>query len=251
MFLLLLLSLFVIKVLLPGGHRAREEGEGWRRKPRKSLAGEKHIIQLNNWQTQKIEKHIIIQLIISWLSSSLPPPHSHQHCFIFDAIIIARCHHKRHHCHHKRHHCHHCIVWRQETPKFGGEESQADVQDKLQHMRSMMTYLEASRLTRWLSTIFIINSYSSSSPNDLCSGTRRWTSWWTWRAGLELFIRFPRISTTAKTNKGSHRSCFNLVHRVSYHFQIVLALVSLYIDYSEDKQGFTQVLVFNFRDKHV
>ena len=33
----------------------------------------------------------------------------------------------------------------QETPKFGGEESQADVQDKLQHMRSMMTYLEASR----------------------------------------------------------------------------------------------------------
>ena len=38
------------------------------------------------------------------------------------------------------HHHHH-----QETPKFGGEESQADVQDKLQHMRSMMTYLEASR----------------------------------------------------------------------------------------------------------
>merc|ERR1719347_2155215 len=33
----------------------------------------------------------------------------------------------------------------QETPKFGGEESQHDVQDKLQHMRSMMTYLEASR----------------------------------------------------------------------------------------------------------
>jgi len=33
----------------------------------------------------------------------------------------------------------------QETPKFGGEESQADVQDKLQHMRSMMTYLEASK----------------------------------------------------------------------------------------------------------
>ena len=33
----------------------------------------------------------------------------------------------------------------QETPKFGGEESQQDVQDKLQHMRSMMTYLEASR----------------------------------------------------------------------------------------------------------
>ena len=33
----------------------------------------------------------------------------------------------------------------QETPKFGGEESQQDVQEKLQHMRSMMTYLEASR----------------------------------------------------------------------------------------------------------
>ena len=33
----------------------------------------------------------------------------------------------------------------QETPKFGGEESQADVQDKLQHMRSMLTYLEATR----------------------------------------------------------------------------------------------------------
>jgi len=33
----------------------------------------------------------------------------------------------------------------QDTPKFGGEESQQDVQDKLQHMRSMMTYLEASR----------------------------------------------------------------------------------------------------------
>ena len=33
----------------------------------------------------------------------------------------------------------------QETPKFGGEEGQQDVQEKLQHMRSMMTYLEASR----------------------------------------------------------------------------------------------------------
>lgn len=33
----------------------------------------------------------------------------------------------------------------QETPKFGGEESQQDVQEKLQHMRSMMTFLEASR----------------------------------------------------------------------------------------------------------
>ena len=33
----------------------------------------------------------------------------------------------------------------QETPKFGGEESQADVAEKLAHMRSMMTYLEASR----------------------------------------------------------------------------------------------------------
>jgi len=33
----------------------------------------------------------------------------------------------------------------QETPKFGGEESQQDVQDKLQHMQSMLTYLEATR----------------------------------------------------------------------------------------------------------
>ena len=32
-----------------------------------------------------------------------------------------------------------------ETPKFGGEESQNDVQEKLQHMRSMLTYLEACR----------------------------------------------------------------------------------------------------------
>merc|ERR1712106_346663 len=32
-----------------------------------------------------------------------------------------------------------------DTPNFGGEESQQDVQDKLQHMRAMMTYLEASR----------------------------------------------------------------------------------------------------------
>ena len=33
----------------------------------------------------------------------------------------------------------------QETPKFGGEESQQDIQEKLQHMRSMLTFLEASR----------------------------------------------------------------------------------------------------------
>ena len=33
----------------------------------------------------------------------------------------------------------------QETPKFGGEDSQNDVQEKLQHMRSMLTYLEACR----------------------------------------------------------------------------------------------------------
>ena len=33
----------------------------------------------------------------------------------------------------------------QETPKFGGEESQQDVQEKLQHMRSMLTFLEATR----------------------------------------------------------------------------------------------------------
>ena len=31
----------------------------------------------------------------------------------------------------------------------------------------------------------------------------------------------------------------------------VVHTVSSYIDYSKDKQGFTQVLVFNFRDKHV
>jgi hypothetical protein len=33
----------------------------------------------------------------------------------------------------------------QETPKFGGEESQQDVKDKLQHMQAMLTYLEATR----------------------------------------------------------------------------------------------------------
>ena len=36
--------LFVNKVLLSGGHRAGEEGKGWRRKPCKSLAGEKYIV---------------------------------------------------------------------------------------------------------------------------------------------------------------------------------------------------------------
>jgi hypothetical protein len=36
----------------------------------------------------------------------------------------------------------------QETPKFGGEDSQNDVQEKLQHMRSMLTYLEACRCVR-------------------------------------------------------------------------------------------------------
>ena len=51
-------------------------------------------------------------------------------------------------CHHHLHGCCH-----QETPKFGGEESQADVQDKLQHMRSMMTYLEASR---WMLSIMVM-----------------------------------------------------------------------------------------------
>ena len=34
----------------------------------------------------------------------------------------------------------------QETPKFGSEDSQQDVQEKLQHMRSMLTFLEAARL---------------------------------------------------------------------------------------------------------
>ena len=38
----------------------------------------------------------------------------------------------------------------QETPKFGGEESQQDVQEKLQHMRSMLTFLEASRYTQFV-----------------------------------------------------------------------------------------------------
>lgn len=33
----------------------------------------------------------------------------------------------------------------QETPKFGSEDSQQDVQDKLLHMRSMLTFLEACR----------------------------------------------------------------------------------------------------------
>ena len=35
----------------------------------------------------------------------------------------------------------------QETPKFGSEDSQQDVLEKLQHMKSMLTYLEA---TRWV-----------------------------------------------------------------------------------------------------
>lgn len=34
----------------------------------------------------------------------------------------------------------------QETPKFGSEDSQQDVQEKLQHMRSMLTFLESCRL---------------------------------------------------------------------------------------------------------
>ena len=33
-----------------------------------------------------------------------------------------------------------------ETPKFGSEDSQMDVQEKLVHMRSMLTYMEACRL---------------------------------------------------------------------------------------------------------
>ena len=33
----------------------------------------------------------------------------------------------------------------QETPKFGNEDSQQDVLEKLQHMKSMLTYLEAAR----------------------------------------------------------------------------------------------------------
>ncbi|KAF2354268.1 SH3 domain [Trinorchestia longiramus] len=33
----------------------------------------------------------------------------------------------------------------QETPNFGGEDSQQDVNDKLQHMRAMLAYLEAAR----------------------------------------------------------------------------------------------------------
>ena len=41
----------------------------------------------------------------------------------------------------------------QETPKFGGEESQQDVQEKLQHMRSMLTFLEASRYYTKLATV--------------------------------------------------------------------------------------------------
>ena len=38
----------------------------------------------------------------------------------------------------------------QETPKFGGEESQQEVQEKLQHMRSMLTFLEACRYVQGL-----------------------------------------------------------------------------------------------------
>ena len=33
----------------------------------------------------------------------------------------------------------------QETPKFGNEDSQQDVYEKLLHMKSMLTYLEATR----------------------------------------------------------------------------------------------------------
>ena len=33
----------------------------------------------------------------------------------------------------------------QETPKFGSEDSQSDVREKLRHMKSMLTYFEASR----------------------------------------------------------------------------------------------------------
>lgn len=33
-----------------------------------------------------------------------------------------------------------------ETPKFGGEDSQQDVHEKLLHMRSMLTFMEACRL---------------------------------------------------------------------------------------------------------
>ena len=32
-----------------------------------------------------------------------------------------------------------------ETPKFGGEDSQKEVQEKLQHMTSMLTFMEACR----------------------------------------------------------------------------------------------------------
>ena len=32
-----------------------------------------------------------------------------------------------------------------ETPKFGNEDSQHDVREKIRHMRSMLTYLEASK----------------------------------------------------------------------------------------------------------
>ncbi len=33
-----------------------------------------------------------------------------------------------------------------ETPKFGSEDSQNDVNEKIQHMKAMLTYLEACRL---------------------------------------------------------------------------------------------------------
>jgi hypothetical protein len=44
----------------------------------------------------------------------------------------------------------------QETPKFGSEDSQQDVQEKLQHMRSMLTFLEACRCARGNSTSSIL-----------------------------------------------------------------------------------------------
>ena len=41
--------------------------------------------------------------------------------------------------------CFNVLLSPKETPKFGGEDSQQDVQDKLQHMQAMLTYLEATR----------------------------------------------------------------------------------------------------------
>ena len=117
-----------------------------------------------------------------------------------------------HHCNHHHHH--------QETPKFGGEESQADVQDKLQHMRSMMTYLEASR--SMMTLMMMMMTYLE-------------TSLW-------LLVKLVKIIHTKSiiTIIPPRYKALNIMMDVEGRPRVVHP-VSSYIDYSKDKQGFTQV----------